>query len=129
MQVKTLNQALHDMRNGVYNFTDNGKCTQCGNCCSSLLPITDKEIKTIKHYIKRNSIKQQKHSIPLVQPALDLTCPFLNIGKKAEKCAIYEVRPAICRVFNCSEPRGALKHKELYDGVRKAIDMRKEFYG
>lgn len=129
MKTATLEQAMSDMRNGVYNLTDNGKCTGCGSCCSNLLPMTDKEIKTIKRYIKQHGIKQQIHCIPLAQPALDLTCPFLNNGKKTEKCTIYEVRPAICRCFICSEPNGAVKHKELREGERRVVDVREEFFG
>lgn len=128
MQTAKFEQALSDIRNGVYDFTDNGKCTQCGNCCGSILPMTDKEIKTIKRYIKQHGIKEQKHLIPFAEPMLDLTCPFLDDGKKTEKCTIYEVRPAICRCFICSEPNGALKHKELYEEVRMAVDVRKEFF-
>lgn len=128
MLVATLEQAISDMRNGVYNLTDNGKCTGCGSCCSRLLPMTDKEIKTIKQYIKQHGIKQQTHCIPLAQPTLDLTCPFLNTGKKTEKCTIYEVRPAICRCFICSEPNGAVKHKELRQGERRVVDVMEEFF-
>ena len=113
MKTATLEQAMSDMKNGVYNLTDNGKCTGCGSCCSNLLTMTEKEIRTIKQYIKPHGITQQMHCIPLAQPILDLTCPFLNNGKKTEKCTIYEVRPAICRYFICSEPNGAIKHKEL----------------
>lgn len=128
MKTATLEQAMSDMRNGFYNLTDNGKCTGCGSCCSNLLPMTDKEIKTIKQYIKRHGIKQQIHCIPLAQPAFDLTCPFLNSGKKTEKCTIYEVRPAICRYFICSEPNGAVKHRELWEGERRVVDVREEFF-
>lgn len=129
VKTATLEQALFDMRNGVYNLTDNGKCTGCGSCCSNFLPMTEKEIKTIKPYIKQHRIKQQIHCIPLAQPTLDLTCPFLNNGKKTEKCTIYEVRPAICRCFICSEPNGAIKHKELWEGERRVVDVREEFFG
>lgn len=128
MLLGTLEQVMSDMRNGVYDLTENGKCTGCGSCCSRLLPMTEKEIKTIKQYIKRNGIKQQIHCIPLAQPTLDLTCPFLNSGKKTEKCTIYEVRPAICRCFICSEPNGAVKHKELWEGERRVIDVMEEFF-
>ena len=128
MNVSTLEQALSDMEKGVYNLTDNGKCTQCGNCCSRLLPMTDKEIRTIKKYIKQHGIKQQVHCIPLAQPAFDLTCPFLNTGKKTGKCTIYDVRPAICKYFICSEPNGAIKHRELWIGERRTVDAVKEFF-
>lgn len=129
MNIGALEQLRKDMEQGVYNFADNGKCVGCGNCCSNILPMTDKEIKVIKQYIKKHKIKECKHTIPLAEPVLDMTCPFLNTSKKTEKCTIYSVRPAICRCFICSEPNGTLKHKELYEGIRKPTDVRREFFG
>ena len=129
MNISTLEQVRKDMEHGVYNHTNNGECTGCGDCCSNLLPMTEKEIEAIKRYIKKHRIKECKHTIPLANPVLDMTCPFLNTGKKTEKCTIYIVRPAICRCFICSEPNGALKHKELWHGVRKPVNVRETFYG
>ena len=63
------------------------------------------------------------------QPKLDLTCPFLNDNKKTEKCAIYPVRPAICRYFICNDPKGARNHPELYEEERVAVSMRETFFG
>ena len=128
MPTTTLEQAMNDMRHGVYNLTDNGKCTGCGACCSNLLPMTDKEIEVIHRYIKKHNIKERKRILPLSKPVLDLTCPFLDESKKGEKCRIYKVRPAICRCFLCSEPNGAIKHKELLQGVGKPVNVREEFY-
>lgn len=129
MNIAALEQVRRDMEHGVYDKTDNGKCTQCGACCSNLLPMTDKEITVIRNYIKKRHIKERNHSIPLAKPALDMTCPFLDTSKRAEKCTIYSVRPAICKCFICSEPNGALRHKELLNGIRKPVDVRATFYG
>lgn len=101
MPVGSLKQMLEEFSNGTYDFTDKGKCTQCGACCSDLLFMTDKEIETIRKYIKANNIKEHRHILPLAEPTIDLTCPFLNDGKKTEKCEIYEVRPRVCRDFIC----------------------------
>ena len=127
--LEVLEKTMQEMDKGIYNFTDNGKCVGCGACCSNLLPMTDEEIKTIRRYIKRHGIKEQKHFIPLAAPVMDLTCPFLDTTKKSEKCIIYEVRPLVCSAFICSEPKGALKNKELYEGVRKPVDVRETFFG
>lgn len=129
MNIATLEQARKDMEHGVYNKTDNGRCTGCGSCCSNLLPMTDKEIRIIRQYIKRHHIKECKHGMLLAKPALDMTCPFLDTSKSTEKCTIYSVRPAICKCFICSEPHGTLKHKELLQGIRKPVDVRQTFYG
>lgn len=129
MKITDFEEMQRDFQSGVYNLTDNGKCTGCGGCCSNLLPMTDEEIAIIRKYIKRNGIKEHKHLVPLKKPSIDITCPFLNDSKSKDKCTIYEVRPAICRCFICSEPNGALKHKELFEGVRKVVNVRGEFYG
>ena len=102
--IGTIEQMIKDMEHGVYDFTKDGKCSQCGACCSDLLPISENEYRRIKRYIKKHNIKEQKHTAPAVlveQPKLDLTCPFLNENKKTEKCVIYPCRPAICRCFVC----------------------------
>ena len=91
--------------------------------------MTDKEIEVIRRCIKKNHIKECKHTIPLANPVIDMTCPFLNTDKKTENCTIYSVRPAICRCFICSVPNGALKNKELWSGVRKPVNVRETFYG
>lgn len=128
MMVSTLEQVRKDIEHGVYDKTDKGKCTQCGACCSNLLPMTDKEITVIRNYIKKHHIKECNHSIPLAKPALDMTCPFLDTSNRTEKCTIYSVRPAICKCFLCSEPKGALKHKELLQEIRKPVNVREEFF-
>ena len=130
--IGTIEQMLQDMKNGVYDFTEDGECSQCGACCSNMLWLSEKEISRIKRYIKKHNIKEQKHVAPAVlveQPKLDLTCPFLNESKKTEKCAIYQVRPAICRCFVCNDPQGARNHPELYEEEQVPVSMRETFFG
>lgn len=120
--IGTLEEVCRNMNNGLYDFTQNGKCTGCGSCCSDLLPVSGKEIKEIKRYIKKNHIQEQKHTF-------DLTCPFLNDSKSKDKCTIYQVRPEICRSFICNDPHGAQKNKKLLYKKYEAIDMREMFFG
>ena len=130
--IGTIEQMLQDMKNGVYDFTKDGECSQCGACCSDLLPISESEYSRIKRYIKKRNIKEQEHTVPAVlreQPKLDLICPFLNENKKTEKCSIYPVRPAICRFFVCDDPQGAKNHPELYEEERVPVSMRETFFG
>ena len=129
MIAESFEKYVSDFRNEVFDLTDKGRCKQCGSCCGNILPMTEKEIEVIRRYIKKHNIKECKHIIPLANPFLDMTCPFLNTDKKTEKCTIYSVRPAICRCFICSEPNGALKHKELWRGVRNPVNARETFYG
>lgn len=130
--IGTLEQMIRDMKDGVYDFTKDGECSKCGACCSNLLWISEKEISRIKRYIKKHNIKEQKHVAPVLlveQPKFDLTCPFLNDNKKAEKCTIYPVKPLICSCFICSDPDCERTHKELYEEQRILISMRDTFFG
>lgn len=76
-----------------YDLTDNGICTQCGECCTNRLPISDSDIRRIRRYIRRHGIRPASH-IPAViaGPVLDMVCPFLDDTKSAHKCLIYPVR-------------------------------------
>lgn len=128
MKTGTLEKIVNEFNNGTYNLTCNGKCTGCGNCCSNLLPMTDKEIRIIKEYIKRNGIKEHKHILPLATPIIDMTCPFLDDSKSCEKCTIYEVRPKICRNFIC-DPKQRPKLDFEWGLKCKPVNVREEFFG
>lgn len=113
----------------VVDYFKDDKCSECGQCCSRFLALSNYEINTIKAYIKRKNIKQQTHAVNvLAQRALDMTCPFLDDDKPNHKCTIYEVRPLICRSFSC---RRYLNHEidpELYKVPRTKIDVTKTFF-
>lgn len=113
--------------NGPYNNTKDGKCSQCGGCCGNILPMTDKEVETIRKYIARYNIKEFKRVFPFQNPSLDLTCPFLDDNKKTEKCRIYEVRPFICRHFICNI-NGLDVPKEFFEEEYKGINVRETFF-
>ena len=128
MHSGSFERMIKDFNNGTYDFTKKGKCTGCGACCSNLLPMTDDEIVVIKQYVKANNIKEQSHIVaPLATPTIDLTCPFLDNSKSCDKCAIYEVRPKICRDFIC-DPKQRPK-VDLEWGLRcRPINVREEFF-
>lgn len=128
MKTGTFAQMQEEFNNGTYDLTDNGKCTQCGACCSNLLPMTAEEIETIHKYIKKHNIKEYKHILPLAEPTLDLTCPFLNDSKPNEKCDIYEVRPRICRDFICDPKQRPLVDVK-YASKCLPVFVREEFFG
>jgi hypothetical protein len=76
------------------DITDNtifGHCSNCGECCTDYLIITDKELKAIKKYLKHHP---EIHD--MTRPVL---CPFRDPIRM--RCQIYEVRPEICRRFLC----------------------------
>lgn len=45
-------------RKKTVDFTVDGKCSGCGNCCSNILPLSDVEVKRILEYIRQNGIKE-----------------------------------------------------------------------
>lgn len=125
-----IEEVIRDMEHGIYDFTIDGKCSGCGQCCSNLLPLSTKEIKEIRRYMKKHHIKEQKHILPTVKMMFDMTCPFLVDSKGKDKCSIYPVRPHICRCFICSQPPSKVQeNKERFWKTRKICDMRETFFG
>lgn len=80
--------------------TVNGKCSQCGGCCPSMLPVTDKDmsvLKTVAATVRPHTISPTPNTV-----TVDFTCPFLvNAGEDKTRCSIYNYRPLICRKFTC----------------------------
>ena len=125
--ISFLESVQKGMEDNIFNFTKEGKCSGCGNCCSNFLPMSQKEIDTIKKYIKKNGIKECKHILPLSTPVIDMTCPFRNNDKGV--CTIYEVRPEICRQFICDSEKRVKHNRALLKQTRTIVDVRSEFYG
>jgi len=85
------------------DFTDNGKCRDCGNCCGNIIPIADKDVERIRKYIEEHGIRPSKPLFlkgPFSGPTIHNDCPFL-LDRDDHRCAIYSVRPAICRMYTC----------------------------
>lgn len=115
-------------KHGPYDFTVNGECSGCGQCCSNFLPVASHEIKAIKRYVEKHGIKEQSNCFPVSTGLLDLTCPFRSESERV--CLIYPVRPEICRSFKCDHDKSeVMKNKKLLHKRYKAIDMRSEFFG
>lgn len=109
---------------GITDFTCNGKCSCCGQCCGDILYLSHKEIKRIRDYVKKNKIEPTAKNIFV---ACDNTCPFRD--NKNKKCKIYEVRPDICKSFICN-----LSNEDIYNNRENinynklARSMRQLFY-
>lgn len=114
------------MDDNLFNFTKDGKCIGCGNCCSNLLPMSQKEISVIKKYMIKNRIKEAKHRLQIVNDSYDMTCPFRDNDKKI--CRIYPVRPEICKQFICDSEKRVKHNRELYKQTRNIILVREEFF-
>ena len=97
------------------NFT----CKRCGQCCG-VVPFNKTEYKAVRrtaeklgvslvkqyirgipHYVPRALLRRMEHEqVKDLAKSGKLECPFLeknNDGKSL--CQIYELRPAICRIF------------------------------
>lgn len=89
------------------DYSVNGECINCNECCSVNLPLTRKEYKFFKKVIAVN-IKaiRNNYEIFMKKGLYYLRCPFSDLESK--QCQIYKDRPTICRIYHC--------HKELrYD--------------
>lgn len=100
-------------------FMKNGKCSNCGNCCGNLLPLTPTEINIIRIYIKEHDIKEIKHSD-------NLTCPFRDDENRI--CTIYEVRPYICKFWRCDGNLQPKEEKRLLKVKRIPVNMGSMFF-
>lgn len=115
---------IKSMSKGVQDFTNNGECSCCGECCGNILPLTKDDIKAIKAYMSKHNVKENKHTPPTVAPVIDNTCPFRNDLEK--KCDIYPARPTICRLFKCD--KGEMCDITKFKGEVNAYSMRSLFF-
>ena len=120
MLVKTtIKEIVETIINGNVKITDNsvcGKCSKCGECCTNLLPISQKELDTIQKYVIDNKIRLQTQMLVMQNR---LTCPYYN-GKK---CLIYEVRPLICKEFYCYKKPDMKTSKKFINDEYVTVDM------
>lgn len=108
----------------IKDFTNNGKCSGCGECCGDILNLSKEEILRIDRYLKRHKVDPTP-MIKLV--SYDNTCPFRD--NKNKKCKIYEARPEICRVFKCDKtPEEVAKNKETNVKFKPVRSMRYIFF-
>lgn len=120
-----------DRGSQVTDFTNCGKCSHCGGCCSDLLRLSDTEIRRIRDYVDKHNIQEVDHSklFPESTGAIDLTCPFLRVYDDFHACSIYEVRPKICREFICNMPDKEIDQLQRRYKARYAlISMRDTFF-
>lgn len=116
----------------IHDFTDNGKCRDCGNCCGNNIPLTPDDYSRIMGYIKTHNILPARPRLlygPWAKPTVHNLCPFL-LEKDEHRCAIYPVRPGICRVWNCHEPAKNQEIVKWYfsNPYVETVDMYLAFY-
>lgn len=123
-RVGFFDDVLEDMKNGTFNFTDNGECANCGACCSNLLPMTEAEVRKIKRVVRRRNLNP--HRFLLAQ--VDMTCPFRN--NEERKCDIYADRPMICREFKCDKAsKGEWLDENIDLNDYRLVCVREEIFG
>ena len=123
--------SIHDVPPGDTTYENHcvdGKCSNCGNCCVDLLPVTKGELDKLYHYAKKHGLKEHRQA-PFWDPkATDLTCPFRNSHTK--QCEVYPVRPLICRSFTCAKPLDVAKHdRDEIHKTRQVVSLRFEIFG
>jgi len=114
---RQINNVRHDIeescRKELTDFTANGKCSRCTECCKDFLSLTIDEIKAIKNYITIKQIKPIRHvkfDDEGNPTQILIKCPFAD--KINKKCLIYPVRPLVCREFICSQtPEQIAEHQ------------------
>lgn len=121
MESKHVYTTLDNSPSTIEDFTVNGNCSNCGGCCSSLLPLSDSEIKDIQKYVNKHHIKSSKEPV-ISQVDLDFRCPFRDDENR--KCTIYPVRPRICRMFICNDDiKSIRRNRDVLYHRWKPFDM------
>ncbi len=108
----------------INNYTCNGQCSNCGQCCGDILHLSNQEIKRIDDYLKTHKVEETPRCIIY---EYDNTCPFRDNENK--KCKIYAARPEICRSYKCDKsPEEAYKNRELTNNGKLPRSMRNIFF-
>lgn len=90
-------------------------CRCCGECCGTILPLSDRDISRIREWLKRHE------GIHPITESRGLDCPFL----KDNQCEVYEVRPYICQQFFCGKKPGKEEQKMFAKNGFKIYDLRR----
>lgn len=105
-----------------------GQCSNCGECCTDMLPLTKGELLRLKDYAAKHHLKQHRQAPFWDLKATDLTCPFRN--QQTKKCDAYPARPYICRTFICSKTKeDAHRDRDLISESRGIYSLRWEVFG
>lgn len=105
-----------------------GVCSNCGECCTDLLPLTPDELRTLKEYAHAHGLREHRQAPFWDQHAIDMTCPFRN--QQTQRCDAYPARPEICRSFICSKPKAeAYRDRDAVAETRQHYSLRWEIFG
>lgn len=94
----------------MYNLPAHKNCNNCGDCCG-MIPASPQEVTQIMRYLECHA---EARAVARKVGNDPLHCPFRDDLKK--RCAIYPVRPVICRMF------GVCKGMECKNGNTAQLD-------
>ena len=118
------------------NYCKNHQCSRCGECCTTNIPMTKKEVSHIRDYLNEHpDVKQRAYdNKPIKGNNIYLKCCFYVDNE----CLIYPVRPLICKQFKCDQCEKTMllnrenAHKKAYynriDDLSTFTDMREIFF-
>lgn len=95
----------------ITDKTENGKCSNCGSCCTDYVIISEKEIKSIKKWLKHHPEVEDK--------TFSFLCPFRDPVKRC--CQIYPVRPNLCRSFKCNKSLEEIKSDKIKESLLENV--------
>ena len=98
------------------DFTCNGICSKCGECCGVILPLDQEDVDKISEYVLENKIHSIAATLILENK---LQCPYYT-GNKEKGCAIYPARPKICKFYKCDKKGISL---EEINEMQKAVPV------
>ncbi len=92
-------------------------CNKCGKCCNNNLLLSEKEIIFLSEYVVTHNIKENNNTD---------SCPFLD---ERYLCSIYEIRPDICKYYDCSDATAGVEYILSDTEIQKIkeIDMKSFF--
>ena len=102
------------------DFTNEGKCTGCGECCGNCLPMTLADVNAVWNAASAAARKPLHDKLWYVcnhvGNVVDMTCPFCDDEQpNGHKCVIYESRPYICREYICKNALDGVYSKDFIE--------------
>ena len=113
---KAASDYLMENGGGPTDYTVDGECSMCGECCTCFLPLLRSEVPRLE--------KLAEGLVPYMPKSgnrgidLSLMCPFLWKRGSRLICRIYDQRPAICRAYRCDwDAQGKIQCRALCEGI------------
>ncbi len=107
---------INEYGSGPTDYTVDGKCSKCGECCACFLPLLKREIPVLKTLARSMRPYMPKSGNGGVD--ISLLCPFLWEHDGGLVCRIYDQRPAICRAYRCDwDVQGKIQCRALCVGI------------